>query len=173
MASVFEGISNYPIAVKYAQLEYSYTGDGNALCRVVEDAVYADRGDLVITFGDKLVARPDFSEIAQGKDDYYKEQYANYTYSYSQYIYGRISVAYYITNSDYQTAVSRAEEGRLRDTRGSFAPSNAYVALAVAVAEQGDVQNAQNLSQTLATLSVQESEQDYLNGLISVLNNVK
>jgi hypothetical protein len=173
MASLCEGTGNYTFAVKYAQLEYSYTGNTSDLSRVVEDAVYANRYDLIVEYGDKLIAREDFSTLATQKDSYYQTQYESYSYSYLQYIYGRIAVAYYSANSDYQTAVARAEEGRSRDERGTFATGNAYVPLAVAVAERGDVQNAQTLSATLSSLNVQEGEQEYLNGLISVLNSVK
>jgi hypothetical protein len=139
----------------------------------VEDAVYADRDDVVAEYGDMLIKRGDFAELCEKKDAHYSEQYPAYSYSYMQYIYGRISVAYYVEKDDYDTAVARAEEGRGRDSRGSFATANAYVSLAVAIAEKGDSSNAKALCQTLEKLNVSEDEEEYLKGLIAVLNNVQ
>ncbi len=90
MATITENMGYYSLAVKYADLRYSYTKNYNDLVRCFEDGVLAKNDSYVIKYGDKVIENVQkFEQLCTDK------QNADSAYEYGDWVYSKISVSYY------------------------------------------------------------------------------
>lgn len=90
MATITENMGYYSLAVKYADLRYSYTKNYDDLVRCFEDGVLAKNDSYVIKYGDKVIENEQkFDELCADK------QNTDSDYEYRDWAYSKISVAYY------------------------------------------------------------------------------
>lgn len=91
MATITENMGYYSLAVKYADLRYSYTKNYGDLVRCFEDGVLAKNDSYVIKYGEKVIENKDkFEELCADKQNADNTQYL-----YKDWAYSRISVSYY------------------------------------------------------------------------------
>ena len=90
MATITENMGYYSLAVKYADLRYSYTKNYNDLVRCFEDGVLAKNDTYVIKYGDMVIENVQkFEQLCIDKQDPYS------AYLYGDWAYSKISVSYY------------------------------------------------------------------------------
>lgn len=129
MATFTEGIGNYPLAVKYASLRYSYTGDGEDLSRCFDDSVLAENDVAVVEYGDKLIARSDFDRLCFERDN---KMGVGYDYRHS--VYRKLAVSYYRTGRKEESVeLASKANGTL-----SFTYGNALMSLSAVVRSAND-----------------------------------
>lgn len=63
MATFAERVGNYGMAVRYASLRYSYTGDTRDLARCLEDAILADDDASVVRYGNEFFGKSDRAQV--------------------------------------------------------------------------------------------------------------
>lgn len=90
MATFTENMGYYSLAVKYADLRYSYTKNYDDLVRCFEDGVLAKNDSYVIKYGESVIENKDkFEELCE------KKQNADSAYLYRDWAYSKVSVSYY------------------------------------------------------------------------------
>lgn len=90
MATITENMGYYSLAVKYADLRYSYTKNYNDLVRCFEDGVLAKNDSYIIKYGDMVIENVQkFEQLCIDKQDPYS------AYLYGDWAYSKISVSYY------------------------------------------------------------------------------
>lgn len=179
MATFYESIGNYPAAVMSASLRYSYTGDCYDLARCVDDSILSEKSELVLEYGEKLLAHDDFEEVCAAKTQSIKEYNKNnrpegsenvdFVFDYKQYVCGKIAVAKYV-RGDFEGALATATQA---NGTSSFAQGNALMTLAMSyIADEGRVSSFADV--LLAALEdVNPSAEDEAALLREVYNSVK
>lgn len=160
MATFTENIGNYSLAVKYASLRYSYTGDSMDLARCFEDSVSLGNDDYIIKYGEELVAKDDFASVCERKEEEFFELNDKYfgedvAYDYNQRVKGKLAVAYY-RGGEVEKAVNYALAANGCE---SFASGNALVSLYLAVKDAGDGAAAGALIGALSSVSPSDAQQ--------------
>ena len=141
MATLWENTGNYAIAVKYTDLRYKYTGDGSDLARCFDDSVLAVDNEIIISYGNELIARSDFAEICEKKDELFSEGLYG-TLKYKNTVYSEIARAYYRRgfDGDLVRAVKIAAEGT---PSTSFEYGNPLMSLAAKIRTSKDGNGAE------------------------------
>ncbi len=172
MATITESTGNYALAVKYADLRYSYTKDCADLSRCFDDSVFLGSDAQIRKYGDKLVEDAGFEKVCEQKDVAYEG------YDYERWVYSKIAVARYHTEEDKNEALKYALEKNGSD---SFAKGNAVMSIASEVISSKDVNSAKNLCDWIkngvADLNIPEikptdkDEQNYLKIVVTALES--
>lgn len=123
MATLTESMGNYSLAVKYAWLRYTYTGDVDDLSRCFDDSVLLGNDKYILQYGEELTSlnENDFERICEKKNEK-----MGVGYDYRHYVLGKIAVANYNTGKK-QEAVELAADANGKE---SFAYGNALMSLA-------------------------------------------
>ena len=111
VASWSYDLGNYGIATKYAALYYSYTGKTEDLATCTGYAILSEKDSYIIEYCSELIDCDDFSDYCKEYDAVMNEALSSlgYTFSYRQYIYGKLAVAYY-SSGELQSAIGTAVE---------------------------------------------------------------
>ncbi len=164
MATVTESMGNYSLAVKYASLRYSYTGEGDDLARCFEDSVLLGNDKYVIQYGDELTNRMDFDRICENKS-----LRMGGGYDYRHYVLGKLAVSYFKSGRK-QEAVELAYEANGNE---SFAYGNALMSLSSAAKTAKDAETCSAIIEKLDTLNPLKSEEiEYVKEVKSSLRAV-
>ncbi len=141
MASLWESTGNYSVAVKYADLRYSYTKDGNDLARCFDDSVLWGDEKSIIEYGNELVVHDDFLEVCESKDAVYTDNLYG-AIKYRDRVYSEIAGAYYRRgdDGDLLKAVTVAAES---NGSTSFGYGNALMSLASKINKNKDADGAE------------------------------
>lgn len=131
MATVTESMGNYSIAVKYAWLRYTYTGDGEDLSRCFDDSVLLGNDKYILQYGEELTNLNEFERICEKKN-----QRMGAGYDYRHYVLGKMAVANYNTGKK-QEAVELAAEANGTE---SFAYGNALMSLSAVARSEKDAE---------------------------------
>lgn len=144
MATITENMGYYSLAVKYADLRYSYTKNYSDLVRCFEDGVLAKNDIYVIKYGDKVIENVQkFDKLCEDKNNF------NSAYVYRDWVYSKISVSYYNEgrkesnkdNSDKK--ISKAFELAINSNgTEEFRYGNALMSLAASISTAHDSENA-------------------------------
>ena len=115
MATVSVQWGNYNFAVKCADRQYSRTGKTEDLALCAEISIFSGNDELIVTYCEPLVAKPDFESLCAKKDEEVAKkledtQLGSYTTSYSAYVIGNLAVSQYRTGN-LEKAVATAESG--------------------------------------------------------------
>lgn len=140
MATLWENTGNYAIAVKYTDLRYKYSQDGDDLARCFDDSVLAGDNEIIIRYGNELIAHADFSEICEKKDEIFSNGlYGTLKYKYT--VYSEVACAYYRRgfDGDLKKAVEVAAAGT---PSTSFEYGNPLMSLAAKIRTGHDVNGA-------------------------------
>lgn len=152
MATFTENIGNYTLAVKYASLRYSYTGDVYDLARCVDDSILAEKDDLILDYGEKLLGDEGYAMVVEYKN----AQVLNGAMDYDAFVCGKVAVAQY-RMGDFDAALELAENS---NGTNSFKKGNALAALAVEVRAQRDAESAEKLLAVLDGINSSEEEEN-------------
>lgn len=171
MASLYEDMGSYSIAVRYASLAYTYSGGQEDLARCVDDSILADSNADVIRFAEQLVEREDFEDYCLRRDQEmnYKLEAAGIEYgeySYRQFVIGNLACAYF-SEGDAGKAVEWADSG-MRGVEG-FPANNAYAMLASRAVTAGDGQTCQTLLEHVRQIAPLPAQQEYYSSVLSLL----
>lgn len=149
MATFAEQIGNYDMALKYASLRYTYTGDVYDLARCVEDAILAGDDESVVNFGNQFFARDDSDEALESLEE---ESGINYAFVFGS----GLSGALYSTG-DFAGALSLAEE--LNGGPYTFEYGCPLMSLAAEVVGRGDAANSAAMAGALNGLQLSDEDQ--------------
>lgn len=113
MATLWENTGNYAIAVKYTDLRYKYTQDVDDLARCFDDSVLAGDNEIIIRYGNELIAHSDFAYVCEKKDEIFSEGLYGKKLKYKDTVYSEVASAYYRRgfDGDLVKAVKVAAEG--------------------------------------------------------------
>jgi hypothetical protein len=142
VATYLEQTGHYSYAAKYATLSYAYSGDIYDLARCVEDGILCEDNNIVLDYGEKLIADADFEQVVIYKNSYLSGDYR-------QFICGRVAIARYL-NGNFSSALSLAYQVNGEET---FESGNALIALGLKVISLKDSQNSVELLQCLMGIS--------------------
>ncbi|MCD8308351.1 MAG: hypothetical protein LUD19_00750 [Clostridia bacterium] len=184
MAGWCEETGNYSLAVSYASLHYRYTGNVKQAARCAQDSILAENNKYIIKYGEQLIDHTDFDSYCTEQDEYYLSEY-NVDYSYRQFIYGEVSVAYY-SKGDAQSAVGCAiqaldadfyrstyqTDGSNSYSINSFPDSNALITLSLKVINNSDDGAAGYILQVLENISAEGEELVKLEQFTAIINSV-
>lgn len=163
MASFAEKIGNYDMAVRYASLRYSYTGDTDDLARCFEDAILADDNELIIEYGDQFFEKDDHAQVMVNLSldreiDYY------------DLFGGGLTRARYETDN-FSGALELALD--LYDDTKSLTYSCPLTSLAASVVNNNDTQNAPALLDALEGISpTNDGGEEILSSLVGSLGEL-
>lgn len=172
MAGWCEKTGNYSFALKYASLHYKYTGEVDEAARCAEDSILTGKDSYIIEYGTQLVDHGGFDGYCAQQDEYMQQTYG-VTYSYRQYIYGKITTSYYAQGNT-QSAIGCAvqaldkEFDRSSYTYGgtasynitTFPANNALIALSVKVLEAQDGSAAVCIAEVMDNITVTDSTEN-------------
>jgi len=161
MATVLESVGSYGMAVKYANLRYTYTGDGYDLARCFDDSVLDEDDEKLVAYGEELIAHKDFDSVCERKN----AQFGGY-FDYRHKVYSALAKSYYTLGE-----ADKAIEVALKDNgTTSFERSNSLMVLADRIIKQKDTASAKELITALKGIS-STSEED-INNLNAVLESL-
>lgn len=164
VATFLESVGSYGMAVKYADLRYTYTGDGYDLARCFDDSMLSGDDEDIVTYGEELVAHGDFDGVCERKDG----QFGGY-FSYRHRVYSALASSYYSLGEN-DKAIAYAVEDNGTD---SFARSNSLMALADRVIKVRDLSTAEKLIAELKKISpTEEDDIKNLNDVLESLNGL-
>ncbi len=154
---------------QYAVAVYTRSNEIDDLADAVERAYYAESWDIAADYGERLMAREDFSEFCKERDA--KDSTGNTAAGYAQYTAGMVAVSQY--NMDKED--DALETAFLYNT-ASFTENNAAVSLAMTAMQEGDQEFAARILQELRTVTGNinldmESDIANLETLISILES--
>lgn len=137
MAASCEKTGNYSFAVTCADLRYKYTKDVSDLARCAQDSISAKNDNLIVKYGEMLVADEGFENLCAEKDKAIADtKYGEYATGYKSYICGNLAAAQYRTDS-FDKAFETAKNA------GSFSK------LAIEIIERGTKEEAQKVIEAL------------------------
>ena len=167
-----EQLGNYGFAVKYASLNYSYSGDIADLARCAEDSVLSENDGYITEYCTQLIDCDGFDDYCALRDEQMKDLPS---FSYRQYIYGAAAGAVY-HSGNLQLAIGYAAEALDAEiSRESFSGSlnleefplnNALGYLALDVIEQKDGDAADELLIVLGGVSAASAEEENYLGVL-------
>ncbi|MGN0818118.1 MAG: hypothetical protein ACI4L9_04030 [Candidatus Coproplasma sp.] len=165
VATFTEDIGNYDLAVKYASLRYTYTGDSYDLARCVDDSILSEKDEYILEYGEKLLSCQDYAEVVEYKNT----QVLNGVMDYDCFVSGKVAAAKY-RQGDFDGALELAKKS---NGTQSFKKGNALAALAVEVRAQRDAQSAKKLLVVLDGIDCSEEEENIFKAeLYKQLNTV-
>lgn len=135
MATATESIGNYALAVKYADLRYKYTKKVEDLARCFDDSVLLGDDEIIIVYGEKLVAHDDYKTFCEEKNEEFS--YLS-TYDYDVWVKAKICVSIYNTG-ERGAAILRAQE---YNGKTSFPYSNPLMSVAMQIFKKKDAESA-------------------------------
>lgn len=161
VATWSEKIGDYPSAVYFTSLRYSYTGDGYDLSRCVEDSILLGKDEDIVKFGGQFVDHAQFEEVCAFKS-------AEKKLDYKQDVCGQIAVAEY-NLGDFDGALALASKANGSRT---FAFGNALMALSAQVCNNKDATHAPALISVLEQLSPDGYDAAWLDDVLTSLNSL-
>lgn len=170
MATFFENTENYSIAAKYASLRYSYTNEVEDAARCASDAILSEDDSTIVKYCVKFTGHKDFESYCEQMDEYYSStEYAQYTTSYKQYIYGKYVVALASggTEEDKEEA---AEQALSANGVHSFKSGNALSVLALWAVENGDGELCSIIVTKMSTISPSD-DAEYYQSILQIVQN--
>lgn len=135
MATITESTGNYTLAVKYADLRYTYSKECGDLSRCYDDSVFTGDVQLILKYGEKLISDEDFYKVCDEKS----KTYAGYNYK--NWVYSKYCAAMY-DKGDKNEAIKIAIES---NGAGSFKRGNAVMSLASKINGAKDSDSAAKL----------------------------
>lgn len=163
MASFTEQLGNYTLAVRYAALRYSYTGDTRDLARCLQDAILCGDDGLVEQYGDEFFQKDDRALVMA---ELSAETGVDHLYFFGS----ALACARY-RGGDFGGALAFASD---INGASSFASGNPLMALASELIGAGDGENAPALISALNGLSVADDGQKALLAeVVSALGQIK
>ena len=154
MASFAEQIGNYDMALSYASLRYSYTGDTRDLARCFEDAILADDDSSIVRYGDEFFQKEDRAQVMYELSlESYDPSTQNYI-DYFNFFGGRLVRARY-SQDDFSGALALD----LNNGTSSFAYGCPLMSLTAEVVGSQDKTNAPALLEVLQSISPEDEEQ--------------
>lgn len=165
MATFTENIGNYSLAVKYASLRYTYTGDVYDLARCVDDSILSGKDEFILEYGEKLIGSDGYEQVAEYKNT----QVLNGAMDYGLFVSGKVAAAKYsLGDFDGALELALASNGAT-----SFKKGNPLAALAAKVRERDDAVSAEKLLRVLDNVNpVDEEEAHYKNELYKLVKTV-
>lgn len=164
MATLTEGMGNYSLAVKYASLRYSYTGDVDDLSRCFDDAVLLGNDKYVLEYGEKLTNSREFGEICAKKN-----AQIGVGYDYRHRVLGKLAVSKYNLGK-IEEAVELAADANGTD---SFAYGNALMSLSAAARSKKDAQTCAILIEKIDKIEpISETDINYKKEVLGSLRAV-
>lgn len=179
MATIMEETGHYNLALKYADMRYSYTKNCDDLARCFEDSIVLGDDGYVIEFGEKLVAHRDYADLCRTKRDGYGDNY-----SYDHMVKSKLAVAYYGSGVKLQ-ADGKTQEGAELKSKAiklaledngtqSFEYGNALMSLSARIRAEEDRESAGAVLEILENqiTPADRTEQGYLTEVINILKAV-
>lgn len=151
LATFTEDIGNYTLAVKYASLRYTYTGDVYDLARCVDDAILSEKDELILDYGEKLLDDQNYAEVVEYKNT----NVLNGVMDYDTFVCAKVAVAKYAMG-DFDGALALAQRS---NGATSFKKGNAVAALSVRVRANKDAPAAKKLLDALDGIIPSEDEE--------------
>lgn len=179
MATIMEETGHYNLALKYADMRYSYTKNCEDLARCFEDSIVLGDDQYIIEFGEKLIEHRDYDNLCRAKRDGYGDNY-----SYDHRVKSKLSVAYYSSGVQLQ-ANGKTQEGQNLKSKAiklafddngtqSFEYGNALMSLSARIRTEGDKESASAVCEILENQvsPTDQTEQGYLTEVINILKAV-
>lgn len=166
VATWSEEIGDYPSAVYFTSLRYSYTGDGYDLARCVEDTILLGKDEDIAKFGGQFVDHAQFEEVCAFKSA--EKKFAEKKLDYKQYVCRHIVAAKY-NLGDFDGALALASKANGAQT---FAFGNALMALSAQVCNNKDAAHAPALISVLEQLSPDGYDAKWLDDVLTSLNSL-
>lgn len=159
MATFAEQVGNYGMAVRYASLRYTYTGDTRDLARCFEDAILAEDDSSVVRYGDEFFRKDDCAQVMY---ELTAESVDETTGRYVDYLslFGGSLVKSRYATGNFEGALSLALD--LNGGTDSFEYGCPLMSLTAAVYGGQDRENASALLEALRGLSPSDEEQKQL-----------
>ncbi len=178
MATIMEETGHYNLALKYADMRYSYTKNCDDLARCFEDSIALGDSEYIIEYGEKLTAHSDYERLCRTKRDGYGDNY-----SYDNRVKSKLAVAYYDSGVQRQKDGKEQESADLKSKAiklaydsnggGSFEYGNALMSLAARIRTEGDKESANAVYEILDTITpADQTEQGYLVEVKTILKTV-
>ncbi|MGN0814351.1 MAG: hypothetical protein ACI4MH_03875 [Candidatus Coproplasma sp.] len=165
VATFTENIGNYTLAVKYASLRYTYTGDVYDLARCVEDSILSEKDEYILQYGEELIESENYAEVV----DYKNSQVLSGVMDYDSFLCGKVASSKYVLG-DFDGALEIAKKS---NGTQSFKKGNAVAALSVEVRAQRDVQAANKLLGALdGIIPSQEEEIKFKDELYKLVKTI-
>lgn len=155
MATLWENMGNYSVAIVYTDLRYKYTKNVDDLARCFDDSVLSGDNEMIIKYGNELIGHTDFDSACEKKDEIYSDGlYGTFKYTYT--VYSEVACAYYRRgfDGDLVNAVKLAVEGT---PSTSFEYGNPLMSLAAKIRTGNDGNGAELL--LLALIGSEEYEE--------------
>lgn len=165
MATAMESLGNYGMAVKYANLRYTYTGDSFDLARCYDDSVLAGDDESIILYAEKLLADKNYKTVCQERNDMYNKMYQDqfgFTFDYDLRVISTLSVSYYNEavkkeGAERVTYTQKAMDFALEANGGDrFLYGNALMALSIKIVNNKDKAAAASMLEVLDTITPTE-----------------
>lgn len=137
------------MALKYASLRYTYTGDVYDLARCVEDAILSGDENSIVQYGNEFYSRDDCDETLEALE---AESGINYAFLFGS----SLSKARYATG-DFDGALSLAVE--LNGGSDTFEYGCPLMSLAASVISNRDAANGSAMAETLSALNLTDGNQ--------------
>ncbi len=168
MATLFENTENYSIATKYAALRYSYTNDVSDAARCAEDAILSGDDENIIAYCAVLTEHTDFESYCTQMDEYYSTgEYASYTLSYKQYIYGK----YVVSLASVGEKEKAAEMALTANGLHSFKSGNAISVLALWAVENNDGETCALIVNKMSSITAPDEDADYFASILKIVQD--
>jgi len=173
MATFFEQIGNYSLAVRYSSQRYDATGEIDDLARTYQNSVLYGRQDYIIKYGEKLIAFDGFESFCAEMDSLSQNgEFSEHATGYKLYVYGNLCKAY-ASVGEYDNALLRANESNGDE---SFLSGNAYITLVIYAAQANDEEFAGLIKEDLLLIrtNLTEGSQDItvLDDMLEILEGV-
>lgn len=168
MATAMEALGNYNMAVKYANLRYTYTGDCFDLARCYDDSVLSGENENIILYAEKLLADKDYERVCAERNGIYNDMYADqfgFNFDYDLRVRSTTSVAYYsqaikMDGDDRSTYTQKAINFAL-DANGNdrFPYGNSLMTLSIKIANNNDLAAAELMLVALDGITPTDEEE--------------
>lgn len=166
MATLTEGIGNYDLAVKYANLRYSYTKNCDDLARCFDDSVLWGEDKYILEYGEKLIAHKDYESICEKRN----EEQTGKLYNYDRWVKSKLCVSMYNTGKKGKAI----ELASVENGTDSFIYGNAFMALSTRIKANKDAESAAIILAELEKINPSDAtEQENLTHLKEIMRGVK
>ncbi|MGN1060179.1 MAG: hypothetical protein ACI4QN_00450 [Candidatus Coproplasma sp.] len=168
MATAMEALGSYGMAVKYANLRYTYTQDSFDLARCYDDSVLAGDDESIIIYAEKLIADKNYDNVCAQRNGLYNNIYNGqfgFSFDYDLRVRSSVSVSYYNEalkkeGENRETYVQKAINFAL-EANGTtrFPYGNALMILSIKIANNDDVAAAESMLAALDGITPTDADE--------------